>query len=63
MFVVGLLLASNYRGLGNKWIEIALPKKGDLDLERRRLIKRYRIYYGSASVLGGLMLVAGIARL
>jgi hypothetical protein len=63
LLLVTSFLASNYKGLGAKWIQLALPKRDDLDPRRKRLIKRYRIYYGIAAVLGLLMIISGIARL
>jgi hypothetical protein len=61
--VVGTILASDFRGIGTKYIHIALPKNQIENESRKSSITRYRVIYGIASAIGLVMLVSGIARL
>jgi hypothetical protein len=55
------LLASNFHGLGEKYILLTARRDKMTDRQRARIVKRYRIVYGVACVLGVLMVVSGIA--
>jgi hypothetical protein len=61
--VVGGVLASDFRGIGTKYIQIALPKNQIESDSRKSLIGRYRVMYGIAAIIGLGMIVSGVARL
>jgi len=55
----GLVLVSNYRGLTQRYVGLALRSRGRSEAS----LARYRIWYGVVAALGLLMLVSGILRL
>jgi len=57
------VLASDYRGFGSWWIQISLRKKDILTPERMKFIKRYRVIYVIAAVLGALIMLSGLLSL
>jgi hypothetical protein len=60
--VVGTILASDLRGIGSKYIQIALPKNQIDSDSRSSLITRYRVMYGIAVAVGLGMIISGIAQ-
>lgn len=60
--VVGTILASDFRGIGSKYIQIALPKNQIDSDSRSSLITRYRVMYGIAVAVGLGMIISGIAQ-
>ena len=60
LFVVGLIMASDYRGIATKYTQLLLPKLDTTTPARSRLIKLYRILYGFAAVVGLGMFVSGV---
>ena len=54
LLAFGGLLASDYRGLGTRYVRITLPNSS------ADTVRRYRLWYGVAAVIGLLSLVSGI---
>jgi hypothetical protein len=63
MVLLGSFLASDYRGLASKYIQIALPKQRILSPGRKRIVRNYRTFYAISAVIGVLMIVSGVSRL
>jgi hypothetical protein len=60
---MGALLASNFRGIGSKYIQLALSRQALMTDSRKKLVQRYRAFYGLAAVLGCLLVISGVSRL
>jgi hypothetical protein len=58
--VLGTLLATDYRGWGTKYIQLALRRTDGSSPARARLIRRNRFRFGLLAVVGLVLLVSGL---
>jgi len=60
LVIVGLVMATDFRGSATKYTQIFMPKLDTVTPARRRLIKVYRIIYGFVVVVGLGMFFSGV---
>jgi hypothetical protein len=63
LLVVGTALASDFRGLGTRYIQIGRPAQEIPMKASEKLANRYRIRYGVAALVGLILIVSGAGHL
>ena len=59
LLIAGVVLATNFRGLAERYVRLGLPSRDRAEAN----VSRYRTYYGVGAAVGLVMLVSGLLQL